>query len=1025
MSFRSSRIRRNILFFSILALFLTSTLAGAASFANALPLQPKSNPSSNTTTQATNQGRIQSSSPTAVTPTSTLSDPSPPTLTNFWNGNAYFERSYFSTPVDLQEPAPLPNPYGNDTGLVYTYYRTKNSGISDGIGVAISRDGGVTYSEYNNGLPVVPAGTGICDWDASNVVIPSVVRVGSTFFMVYEGASKITQIADPLCALSYLTFGDIGLATSTDGLTWAKYNGNGLFLIHDPVASFECNNIGGPSVNYFNGQFYIFFHGNCGPATDLTTLALCVAEGLPNLFCKFGVTPCVPGGANTNCPVGFRFDGLRNKAGMVHVAGTDLRQLQSTLQNSVFNASPIMDIGVGAYSWDSRVNGRPNVIYEDGNYYLFFEGAQYVACRTLFFSIPLVGDGVSEGNWGWGVARTADINNGPWEKYAYNPIRQLFQNQGTGCGMQQPYVFQLNGVTWVYFWSGLGHTGWSNVLVSGTDPYLHVYPAINTNNLGQCQQYNKIGYVDGDGWAQATKDSNGNQVPANRLCYGPYQNTTSAGDYSTSLWTTWTPGKGAIPAGNYAVTFRSLIDSTSCANDGLSCAQIITQDITHNSGSSQDSSATFSRNDYQANFAYQNFEEQFAATSGQSYEWRTQWQGNAYTRLFSVVLRQLNGNFDITPPTATINSLPANSAAGNIAVSWSGSDAETGIWYFDVQYQINGGSFTSWQTKTTSATATLTGAQCFNTYGFRVRARDLAGNLADYSSTVSTYIACDFSLAANPASVTGAAGQPETTTIATTPINGYSDTVNLFPDNTACSLNPLIAAVPGTSTLSCTFAQGGSYTVTVTGTGHGLTHTATIAFTALGIFLTASPTAIPADFTTNSTLTAQTSNNAPGINITFTAIVGILSRTSCITGSAGSCTTTIRSFSPGVATVTAASPSYENGQATVTLFSFQITSSPNQLTISKGASATITITVTSLNGFSGTVSLFVFIPGASIHGPFVSLNSTSVACSNGSPGTSTLTVSTINGTAKGTYTVFIIGTSGNLVNVGTITLNVV
>jgi hypothetical protein len=933
------------------------------------------------------------------------SNQNPPSLNDFWNINAYFERSHYTTPVDLQEPDPFPNPSGTNPNTVYTYYRQKAS--HDGIGLAISNDGGATYSLGNNGNMVVPPGSDPCAWDAGNVVMPSVVgvAVAGQFFMVYEGASIIANVASCTATGHYMTVGDIGMATSPDGITWTKYNGNGLFLKHNIVTTWQCNNIGGPSVNYFNGQFYIFFHGDCGIPTDAATVAVCVGVGLPGLVCAYGVTPCA---LASNCPYLFRFDGLRNKAGMVHAVGTDLKALQGSLQSSVNSASPLMDIGVGAYSWDSRVNGRPNVIYEGGYYYLFFEGAQYVYCKTYPDGLPVVGGkGANEGNWGWGVARTLDINSNSWEKFAYNPIQQLFRNGGTGCGTQQPYVFQVNGATWVYYWS-TSNRGQSDVLLWGTDPYLHIYPAIN-GGFGQCEQptFHKIGFPDGDGWAQGTN------VGADRLCYGPYQSISNSNDYSHSLWNTWTSnGGGAIPAGNYAATFRSMIDSTNCSGDfppGV-CAQIIMQDVTHSSGTAQDSSITASRNDYQANYGYQNFEQQFPAVSGQSYEWRTWWYSHAYTRLHDTVLRQLDGTYDNTVPTASMNSLLGNSGLP-LTVSWSGSDTETGIWSFDVQYQVNGGGWNPWQMGTPSTSASVSQATCFNTYGFQVRARDFSGNLGGYSGTVSTYIACDFSVSAIPTSVTVNAQTPGTSTITVTPINGYPDTVNLSADN-GCSLSPASVIASGLSTLSCSFSTYGTYTVTVTGSGDGLSHQASVTFTVQDFAVTAAPASftLNAGDTGTSTITVSSLNGFAGqVSLAYSIppSSGSLACTltpTIITGSGASTLSCSGSYGTYVVTVTGTSGNLSHSkQVTYIVQDFAISSSPNSFTIPAGSPGSSTITVTALNGFSGTVSLTASV---SPTGLTCTLAPTSIAGS----GTSILQCS---GSA-GIYNVIVGGTSGSL-----------
>ena len=964
----------------------------------------------------------------------------PPTLTDFWNGNAYFERSHYTTSNggsdDFQELAPIVNPLGNNPNTVWVYFRHNVNGHGE-IYLSVSNDGGTTYSPANtdnagNSNPVLCPGTGTwspaspcsppdpCAWDANNVIMPSVVKVGSKFFMVYEGDSIFSV------SCSNYTIGDIGLATSTDGVTWTKF-GNGQFLVHDTNIAdngynWQCNNIGGPSVNYFNGQFYVFFHGNCGAKTDSATFAACtlvlgsISQLARSLICQNGAVPCTPpltGADTSSCPRAFRFDNLRNKAGMVHAAGTDLTTLQSTLQSSVNGGSPIMGIGVGIYSWDARVDGRPNVIYEGGYYYLFFEGSDYAYLITYDNSIPVIGGlGHNEGNWGWGVARTSDINNGPWEKYAYNPIRQDFQNSNGGL-FQQPYVFQVNGVTWVYMWHP-GGVGQSSVLLWGTDPYLHVYPAINVGN-GQCEKYHRLGYVDGDGWAQSTGVNN------DYLCYGPYQGFTNSNDYSSSLWTTWYPGAGNLPAGNYAVTYRNMIDSTSCANDGLSCAPIATLDVTHNSGNDRDAKIVPSRNDYQANYAYQDFEAQFTATTtNQPYEWRTFFDSHAYTRAHGVVLRQIDGTYDNTAPTASMNSIPGNSGR-SISVSWNGNDAKTGIWSFDVQYN-KGTGWQNWQMGTTSTSATLNGAQCFTTYSFIVRARDFAGNLGGYSGVVSTYIACDFSLSASPTSVTVNAQTPATSTITVSPINGFPDTVNLSADN-GCSLSPSSVVASGTSTLSCTFSTYGTYTVTVTGNSGALSHAVTVRYTVWDFAISASPTSVPglASATLTSTISTNSLGGFPGTITLTTSIVNSPSGFTCslspasvtaggsstlsCSGVTGSYTVTVTGSIGSCNTTDTCNKVTHSINLTFQVKDFNLNAVPNAITVFAGGSGSVTINVNSLNGFSGTVNLSV-APGS---GLACTLSPASVTL--GSTASSTLNCGPVS---EGRYTVTVTGTSGTL-----------
>ncbi|HEX9429277.1 MAG TPA: PKD domain-containing protein [Candidatus Bathyarchaeia archaeon] len=91
---------------------------------------------------------------------------------------------------------------------------------------------------------------------------------------------------------------------------------------------------------------------------------------------------------------------------------------------------------------------------------------------------------------------------------------------------------------------------------------------------------------------------------------------------------------------------------------------------------------------------------------------------------------------------------------------------------------------------------------------------------------------------------------------------------------------------------------------------------------------------------------------------------------------------------------------------------FQLTANPASLSISKTSSGVFTITVSSLNGFTGTVNLSATILPLVKHPPTLS-PIVSVTLTSANPtGTTTLTVSTNRSTNAGTYTVTITGTSG-------------
>ena len=103
---------------------------------------------------------------------------------------------------------------------------------------------------------------------------------------------------------------------------------------------------------------------------------------------------------------------------------------------------------------------------------------------------------------------------------------------------------------------------------------------------------------------------------------------------------------------------------------------------------------------------------------------------------------------------------------------------------------------------------------------------------------------------------------------------------------------------------------------------------------------------------------------------------------------------------------------------------FASRTSPSSLTIIRGQSASSTVTLTSLNGFTGTVTLSATITPSVKKGPGVTLTPTSLNLSPGGSDTAILTVSTNGGTQTGTYTITITATSGSLTHTTAVTVTI-
>jgi subtilase family serine protease len=101
---------------------------------------------------------------------------------------------------------------------------------------------------------------------------------------------------------------------------------------------------------------------------------------------------------------------------------------------------------------------------------------------------------------------------------------------------------------------------------------------------------------------------------------------------------------------------------------------------------------------------------------------------------------------------------------------------------------------------------------------------------------------------------------------------------------------------------------------------------------------------------------------------------------------------------------------------TVTTPDFSISASPSSLSVRSGSSGTSKITITALNGFTGTVTLSALGGGLT-----PTLSSSSIT---GGSGTSTLTITVPSSIRSGTYTVTITGTSGSLSHTATVQVSV-
>lgn len=279
-------------------------------------------------------------------------------------------------------------------------------------------------------------------------------------------------------------------------------------------------------------------------------------------------------------------------------------------------------------------------------------------------------------------------------------------------------------------------------------------------------------------------------------------------------------------------------------------------------------------------------------------------------------------------------------------------------------------------------------------------------------------------------------------TITLTSLNGFSGKVTLTASVSGSGLtatvNPakvtLSSGGSGSTTVTVATAattSPGIYVVAVTGTSGSFVRSAVISVLVPDFGLTASPSTIgeAVGGSTSSTITVATPNGFIGA-VSLSASVSpssgascSLSPTSITLGTSGSSTMTCTSSSTGLynVTVTGTSSSLVHKiYAVLYVASFSISANPVTLVLSPSAAGTSTISLGSIAGFSGTVSLAVTSSSKNVA---ASLGLTSLLLKSGGSNSTTLTV-TPNYLALGNYTVTVTGKSGTQTNLVTLTIAV-
>jgi subtilase family serine protease len=224
--------------------------------------------------------------------------------------------------------------------------------------------------------------------------------------------------------------------------------------------------------------------------------------------------------------------------------------------------------------------------------------------------------------------------------------------------------------------------------------------------------------------------------------------------------------------------------------------------------------------------------------------------------------------------TSTITITPLNGFSGNVTLSASG--LPSGV---TAGFNPNPAASTS--------TLTLTASGSAATGTVTVTITGTSGSLTNtttLSLTVNAAAAPNFSLTANPSSVTVTQGNSGTSTITVNPVNGFTGSVTLsasgLPSGVTAGFSPNPTTTTSTLTLTASAsAATGTVTVTVKGVSGSLTNTTTLSLTVnasgSGPAVTLSPTSLSWGTVKVGTTTAPktvTLTNTGTATLTFSSV---------------------------------------------------------------------------------------------------------------------------------------------------------
>src|SRR2546426_2111468 len=346
---------------------------------------------------------------------------------------------------------------------------------------------------------------------------------------------------------------------------------------------------------------------------------------------------------------------------------------------------------------------------------------------------------------------------------------------------------------------------------------------------------------------------------------------------------------------------------------------------------------------------------------------------------------------------------------------------------------ITPGSVTGSGTATVSCSATVAGNYTLTITG---------ASTSLIHGTTATFMVQDFTVSSSsPPAADAGVSVPVTITVAA--LNHFNGLVNLaatVPSGLTCgAITPSSITGSGSATVSCSGAVAGNYTLTITATSTPLVHTAAAAFQFQDFTISmSSPASMEVGVSAISTVTVTALNHFAGtVSLTYSLpaglTCGVITPTS-LTGS-GTATVSCSATAAGTYTLTfrgTAGLLSHGTSSTIQAVDFSVIGPASPQVSPIGTNATSSISLTSLNGYSGNVNLTATIQPPQVGGagggggtaprtmaaplgqPDPSFNPISIFLSSGGIGQSNLTIVLSPSVPAGNYLITVTASDGTI-----------